>query len=163
MSGYWKLLVAALAVLALGSASCAGDATGSGLQPGERTIYMAAIEPKGSASVDDEPFPTQPLPEGGGYGLAMSDEEPGVWEVDTYRWLPGTVTVVEGDNVTLEVLGVNGASHSATIEGYGIDFEVNRGQLTTVDFVADKPGIYSIVCSSHQPAMTGTLVVLPSS
>lgn len=162
MGRYKPALVATFALLALGLAACTGEDGGSTFEPGKRTVYMAAIEPKGSASVDEEPFPTQPLPEGGGYGLEMSEEEEGVWEVETYRWLPGTVTVVEGDEVTLEILGVNGASHAATIEGYGIDFEVERGQLTTVDFVADQPGIFGIVCTTHQPAMTGSLVVLPT-
>lgn len=133
---------------------------GPGLESGERTIYMAAIEPKGSTSADKEPFPTKALPAGGGYGLVPPDAK-GSWTVETYRWLPGEVTVVEGDRVTLEVLGVNGASHQTTITGYGIDFTVKRGEITRMSFVADKPGIFQIVCMVHQPTMVGNLVVLP--
>ena len=69
---------------------------------------------------------------------------------------------MQGDKVTLEVLGINGASHPTTIEGYDISFEVKRGQLNRVTFTADKPGVFRIICSAHQPAMTGQLVVLPS-
>jgi len=132
------------------------------LAAGERTIYLAAIEPKGTTNVSKEPFPAQALPEGGGYGLDEPDAD-GNWVVETYRWLPGEITVAQGDRVTLEILGVNGDSHPSAIEGYDLTFEVKRGQLTTVAFVADKPGIFKIFCSVHQPSMTGQLVVLPSS
>ena len=144
------------------TASCGDDEEEAGaLSSGDRTVYMAAIEPKGSAKAPEEPFPSEALPEGGGYKLEEPGET-GEWVVETYRWLPGTVTVVEGDHVTLEILGINGKSHAATIEGYDKKFEVKRGELTTVEFDADKPGIFRIVCHTHQPAMTGTLVVLPA-
>lgn len=140
-------------------AACGGD--GDALAAGERRIQIAAVEPKGSTSVDKEPFPTEALPAGGGYALEEPDAE-GVWVVETYQWSPGTIAAIEGDHVVLEILGVNGSSHTATIEGYDIDFEVTRGQLTTVEFDADRPGIFTIVCTTHQPAMNGTLVVLPA-
>jgi len=142
------------------SACTAGSA--AKIQPGERTIYMAAIEPKGSTTVEKEPFPDKALPAGGGYGLVEPDDK-GSWTVETYRWLPSEITVVQGDKVTLEILGINGASHPARIEGYDLSFEVKRGQLSTVTFTADKAGIFRVVCDVHSPAMTGSLVVLPSS
>ena len=151
-----------LAVLALGAAvlaGCSGTASAQ-LQAGERTVYLTAIEPKGSTTVDKEPFPEASLPPGGGYGLKAPDDA-GTWTVETYVWLPSEITVVEGDNVTLQVLAVNGAIHPTRIEGYDVTFEAKRGQLTTVTFTADKPGIFKIVCSAHQPTMTGTLIVLP--
>lgn len=151
---------AGIAILGLVLAACAG-ATEARLEPGERTIYLAAIEPKGSTTVDKEPFPA-PLPPGGAYILTEPDDT-GSWTVETYRWLPSEITVVQGDKVTFEVLGVNGASHPTRIEGYDVTFDVKRGQLTTVTFTADKPGVFRIVCDLHRPAMTGTLMVLPSS
>ena len=157
--GRTVLAIGALGLLLVASACAQGS--GSGLEAGERTVYMSAIEPKGTAAAADEPFPTAALPAGGGYVLEEPDAE-GNWVVETYQWLPGEVTVVEGDQVTLEILGVNGASHPATIEGYGLDFEVKRGQVTTVEFAADKPGIFKIACKAHQPSMTGTLIVLPA-
>ncbi len=153
--------IAAVAAAAILVSGCATGGSNR-LAAGERTVYMAAIEPKGSTTVDKEPFPAKALPPGGGYGLDGPDDK-GAWTVETYRWLPGEVTVVEGDKVTLEILGVNGEAHPTTIEGYDISFEVKRGQLTTVTFTADKPGIFRILCQTHQPAMTGALVVLPSS
>ena len=153
-------LLAVLVPVVLAVSACTTG--GARLAAGERTIYMAAIEPKGSATVDKEPFPAEALPAGGGYALEGPDEE-GAWTVETYRWLPGGITVVQGDKVTLEILGVNGAMHASKVEGYDIAFDVKRGQVTTVTFTADKAGVFRIICSTHQPAMTGTLVVLPSS
>ena len=95
-----------LAVLVL-LAACGQAASGAVGPPQERTIYMAAIEPKGGTTVDTEPFPTQALPPGGGYGLKPPDET-GRWVVETYRFVPGTVVVNEGDTVTLEMIGING-------------------------------------------------------
>jgi hypothetical protein len=155
-----RLAVGLVVVGAIVSACASTEAPK--LTAGERTIYLAAIEPKGSTTVDKEPFPADPLPPGGGYALKDPDDT-GTWTVETYRWLPGEITVVEGDKVTLEILGVNGDSHPTVLEGYDLAFDVKRGQLTNVTFVADKPGIFRFVCSVHTPSMTGTLVVLPAS
>ena len=126
----------------------------------KRTIYMAAIEPKGSTTVAKEPFPTAKLPPGAGYGLKAPDKD-GKWGVKTYRWLPSTIVVNQGDEVTLEILGVNSKEHHAVIEDYNINFTVRRGQVIRVNFRADKAGIFNIVCNVHRPVMTAQLVVLP--
>lgn len=149
-----------LALLATLTSACASTNAGK-LVAGERTIYLAAIEPKGSTTVEKEPFPAEALPPGGGYVLKDPDDT-GTWTVETYRWLPGEITVVQGDEVTLEILGINGTSHPTVLEGYDLSFDVQRGKLTTVTFTADKPGIFRFVCSAHAPSMTGTLVVLPA-
>lgn len=151
-----------IGLLVLGSLAGACTAQGAvNLAAGNRTIYIAAIEPKGSANVEKESFPSEALPAGGGYALDAPDDT-GTWTVETYRWLPSEITVVEGDQVTLEVLGVNGAAHPTTLEGYDLSFDVKRGQITRVEFTADKAGIFRFVCSAHAPAMTGSLVVLPA-
>ena len=129
--------------------------------PRHRTIYVAAIEPKGGTHVDNEPFPEKPLPSGGGYHLKEPDAK-GRWEVSTYRWDPGTIVVNQGDRVTLEIVGINGDEHPFTIEGYWISDVVRRGRITRVDFTADKSGIFKIICRKHAPAMQADLVVLES-
>ena len=129
-------------------------------QPTNRIIYMNAIEPKGSTTTDKEPFPTDPLPLGGGYALKDPDEE-GKWIVETYIWEPSVIVVYEGDDITLKILGINGAQHTAKIEEYVSTFTVKRGQITTLNFVADKAGTFKIECTTHQPSMTGYLLVLP--
>ena len=151
-------VVPLLAVLAL-LAACGQAAAGAVAPPHERTIYMAAIEPKGGTTVDKEPFPAQSLPPGGGYGLKAPDDA-GRWQVETYRFDPGTVVVNEGDTVTLEIIGINGREHPITVEGYGLSTVLKRGEVQRLNFVADKPGIFKIECSVHKPSMEATLVVL---
>lgn len=127
----------------------------------KRTIYMAAIEPRGGTSVTSEPFPSAPLSAGSGYVLKQPDAT-GRWEVSAYYWHPGFIVVGEGDDVTLEILGINGAEHPSFIEGINAPaFTVRRGQVTTVDFRARRAGSYRIICTIHQPTMVSYLVVLP--
>lgn len=127
----------------------------------KRHIYMAAVEPRGGTSVTSEPYPTTALPAGPGYVLRPPDAT-GRWEVSAYYWQPSFVVVSEGDDVTLEILGINGAEHPATVEGVNVPgFTVRRGQVTTVNFRAGRPGSYRIVCTTHLPTMVGQLVVLP--
>ena len=158
-----KSVIAIGVLLAAGIAySAAGLAQGKAAQPPRhRTIYVAAIEPKGGAHVDQERFPEESLPSGGGYGLKKPDDK-GRWEVSTYRWDPGTIVVNQGDKVTLEIVGINGDEHPFTIEGYWISDVVRRGRVTRVSFTADKAGIFKIICRKHAPAMQADLVVLES-
>ena len=134
-----------------------GPAEAAGMK---RIITVVAVEPKGGATVDKEPFPTAALPEGEGYELKPADDK-GRWEISTYRWDPNQVIVNQGDEVTLEILGVNGAEHPSVIDGYDISFTVKRGQLTTVTFTADKAGVFVFRCGAHPPSMIGELIVLP--
>lgn len=154
------LMIAGAALLAF-AAGCGDDGGASAsVEPTTRTFYMEAVEPKGSTSVENEPFPTETLPEGGGYALKEPDED-GKWVVETYTWAPDQIVVNEGDTVNLEIIGINGALHESFIEEYVDEFVVERGKLTSVSFVADKAGVFKIVCTIHPPAMTGELVVLP--
>jgi plastocyanin len=137
----------------------AGSAEAAGMK---RTITMVAIKPKGGTTVDKEPFPSAQLPEGKGYALTSPDAN-GRWEVSTYRWQPNQIVVSQGDDVTLEILGTNGAEHPTVIEGYDVSLTVKRGELTTVTFTADKAGVFPFRCGTHQPAMVGELIVLPGS
>lgn len=52
-------------------------------------------------------------------------DQPGNADPCTYRWEPSQIIVNQGDEVTLEILGVNGDEHPGVIEGYGVDFVVN--------------------------------------
>ena len=132
---------------------------GDAHKPRERTIYVAALEPKGGAMVAQEPFPSASLPQGGGYLLRKPDDK-GRWEVSTYRWDPGTIVVNQGDIVTLEIIGINGDDHPFTIEGYWLSGVVRRGQITRLKFTASKAGIFKIICRKHAPSMQADLVVL---
>ena len=154
------LMVAGAVLLAI-AAGCGGDdGASASIEPTTRTFFMEAVEPKGSTSAEKEPFPTEALPEGGGYKLEEPDEE-GNWVVETYTWAPDQIVVYEGDTVNLEIVGINGARHDSLIEKYVDEFVVERGKLTSLSFVADKAGVFKIVCTIHPPAMTGELLVLP--
>ncbi len=156
-------VIAAGAAVAALLAACGDDGGSSdgasSVEPITRTVFMEAVEPKGSATVDKEPFPTDALPSGGGYALKEPDDK-GKWEVETYTWAPEQVVALEGDTVNLEIIGINGARHEGSIEGHVEGFVVERGKLTSLSFVAGPPGTYKIMCSTHQPSMTAELVVL---
>jgi plastocyanin len=139
----------------------AGVAAGpSAATAGKRFFTIAAVEPKGGVTAEKEPFPAQPLPAGGGYVLKHPDQT-GRWEVSTYVWQPSQIFVNEGDEVTLEFVGINGANHPTTISGYNKSFELKRGQVTRISFKADKAGVFPIECATHKPSMVSELVVLP--
>lgn len=138
-----------------GLATNAPDTARAGVK---RTIHMSAVEYKGSAAVDKEPFPQQQPPTGGGY--LLKPPEQGQWQTSSYRFEPGYIVVTQGDEVELNIWGVNGAHHHTEIEGFGKTFVVRRGQMTTISFKADRAGIFRIVCHDHQPSMTAQLVVL---
>jgi heme/copper-type cytochrome/quinol oxidase subunit 2 len=85
-------------------------------------------------------------------------------ELEAYRWDPGTIYVKKGEKVTLNILGINGASHSFFIEGMNIKGEVKKGKETTVSFSPQKEGTYRIICTDHPDAahngpMIGYIVV----
>ena len=127
----------------------------------KRFFTVLAVEPKGGATVEKEPFPTEPLPAGGGYVIAQPDEKNRRWEVSAYVWQPSQIIVNQGDEVTLEFVGINGAAHPTTITAFGQAFTVKRGQAHRVTFVAAKAGIFGITCSTHKPSMVGELIVMP--
>ncbi len=144
------VLAAAVSVLALGVQAAE-----------ERVIYMALIEPKGGVTVDKEAFPAGDLPQGGGY-VKKAPDASARWEVSAYQFSPATVVVKQGDRVTLEMIGINGAKHSVHVDKYRPDHTlVKRGEITRLQFTADTPGIFKIHCKEHEPTMEGSLVVLP--
>jgi plastocyanin len=125
-----------------------------------RTFYINTVEPEGSANIAEEPFPNSTPPAGGGYELNPPDEQ-GNWEIETYVFDPSQIVVYEGDQVTLNILGVNGRVHDISVNGYVEAFELHRGELRTVTFTADRAGTIDFICSIHQPTMHGQILVLP--
>lgn len=126
----------------------------------KRVLYMTAVEPKGTTHIDKEPFPKKPAPKGDGYILKKPNEN-GMWTSGAYRFDPGLLVAYEGEEVELHIWGVHGSIHHSTIEGFNIPFNVERGQNTIVNFKADKPGIFNIVCHDHMPIMQAQLLILP--
>lgn len=155
-----RTVPAGLVLLGIASAGAYSLLPQTAVAQATRTIYMAAVEPKGGTGVSSEAFPTAGLPPGGGYILKAPDST-GRWEVSTYQWQPGFIVAREGERVTLEIIGINGAEHVASLPPFVQSFTVRRGQLTRVTFTANRAGLFPVLCVTHQPSMTGYLVVLP--
>ena len=148
----WGIAVTGIALLGLSLRAQAAE---------ERVVYMALIEPKGGVTVDKEPYPTAELPKGGGY-VKKAPDPSGRWEVSVYQFSPATIVVKQGDRVTLEMIGINGAKHSVHVDKYRPDHVlVKRGEIARIQFTADTPGMFKIHCQEHEPSMEGLLVVLP--
>ena len=156
------LIVAAIAVgiTAIGVASVAPSASDAKAAVKTRMIYKSAVEWKGSVEVAKEPFPTVPLPAGGGYERFAPDAT-GKWSVETYRFDTAVVAACQGERVVLTIFGVNGKEHVTTVPDFGKNFTIRRGQMSTVVFRVPKTGIVPIICVTHRPSHTADLVVLP--
>lgn len=131
-----------------------------------RQIYMSAVEWKGSASVAKEAYPTAPLPGGGGYeSCAPGSQECDLkgdttkWAVETYRFDTALVAACAGERVTLNIFGVNAAEHQITVPDFNKSFVVKRGMLARTTFTVKKPGLYPIICMTHQPSHRADLLV----
>lgn len=71
----------------------------------------------------------------------------------------------QGENVTIIFYNTEAEeAHSFILDSpYNINADLKGNENTTINFVADKPGIYTYYCIYHLPTMTGKLVVLPQS
>ena len=135
------------------------------------TIFMTAVELKGATTTENlVPPSVNPKDLSKGYNYkppAQADKnDPKKWEVSSYRFDPGFVTVLQGDTVKLAVFIVNGDEHDVRIaDSDGRDVAAvakwNRGRECNVSFVAKKIGSYQLICSAHAPTMTATILVLP--
>jgi nitrosocyanin len=81
----------------------------------------------------------------------------------TKVWVPGPVVVKKGD--TVKIKAINNVKsdppvHGLAIEAYGVQALVNVGKPETIEFKADKAGIFPIICHLHPPHVGTELVVL---
>lgn len=82
----------------------------------------------------------------------------------TKIWLPGTLVVKKGSKVTLKLINnvpADPNQHGFSIPAYNIAEVVTRGEPKTVEFVADKEGVFPVNCQLHPAHVGGELVVLP--
>lgn len=83
-------------------------------------------------------------------------------EAKQFEFVPSTITVNAGDTVRLNVTSTD-VDHGIAISEFGVSETLSPGETTTVEFVADTAGTYSMVCSvfcgSGHGSMTGTLIV----
>ena len=57
------------------------------------------------------------------------------------KYEPSQIIVNEGDEVTLEFVGIHGAAHPTSIAAFGQTFTVKRGHAHRITFTADEAGI----------------------
>ncbi len=77
-------------------------------------------------------------------------------------WIPSTLVVKKGDTVRIEAVSkLTGPAgvHGLQIEAFKVK-EVVDEKGKTVEFIADKPGIFPIGCHLHPAHIGGQLVVL---
>lgn len=151
-----------------------------------RTIYVQATELDARRSVEQDPFPQEtvaqypdyfgdgedPFERSGmpGYYLFMLSEDE--WRIGSYIFVPQEVIAYQGEQITLEIFGVRGGTHGTILEdpdgnlvegpdGEKVAFSVHRGELKKVEFHAQQPGIYRLVCQNHLPTMVMNIHVMP--
>ncbi len=156
------LVLVALAAMVL--AACGG----SGAEPSEVTFDVELIEIKGAT--DGIPAPAvDPETLSAGYGFTPPGEydadNPDKWQVATYMFSPGAMSVVQGDEVTLRFFGVNGNHHGITLvapDGSVVvdHFDMTRGQEGLLTFTAEQLGHYKLLCADHAPTMTANILAL---
>jgi len=81
----------------------------------------------------------------------------------TRIWLPATFIVRKGDKVQIQLINDMPSepdNHGFAIPHFGIAETVYRGKPKTVEFTADKAGIFPIQCHLHPTHVGGQLVVL---
>ncbi len=108
----------------------------------------------------EQPPANSTIPTGGGIKITEPNKA-GAWDFRSFAFAPNQIVVNQGDKVTLHFIGVQGAHHVITVDGVG-NFELMRGQINTVSFIANNPGIINYVCHVHLPNMVGQILVLPA-
>lgn len=159
-------LLAALAVLVMvfGLAAC-GEG-GLDVAASDVIFDVEAIEIKGATDGIEAPT-VDPATLSAGYRYAPPGEydadNPAKWQVSTYMFSPGAMSVVKGDDVTLRLFGVNGDEHLLWVEAPDgskvvANTTLNRGRELSVTFTADQTGHYKLICATHGPTMTADIL-----
>lgn len=80
----------------------------------------------------------------------------------TKFWMPSVIVVKKGDRVKLEAqtkLEGQSSIHGLWLPDFNIKEQIDN-KSKSVEFVADKAGIFSISCHMHPPHVGSQLVVL---
>jgi plastocyanin len=159
----WKSIIVLVAFAALAAAACSNA---SAADPSDVTFDVELVEIKGAT--DGIPPPdVDPTSLSSGYGYKAPGEydaeNPAKFQVATYMFAPGAMSVVTGDDVTLRMFGVNGDEHQIFVQAPDgstvVDpFTINRGREVTVAFEADQAGHYKLICTTHGPTMTADIL-----
>lgn len=74
-----------------------------------------------------------------------------------HRWEPGTIVVHQGDRVILEIVNPRKHVHSFILPDFGVNTGPlePRGGSATVEFVADKTGVFQYLCGTPNDLALG--------
>jgi nitrosocyanin len=78
-------------------------------------------------------------------------------------WVPGTYVVKKGDRLRFKLFNRVKADpnvHGFAIDEFGVKVDVYRDKPETVEFVADKAGVFRVWCHLHPAHLPGQLIVL---
>jgi len=76
-------------------------------------------------------------------------------------WEPPSLIVKKGDTVKIKLINKSEQEHGYRIAGFKVEKVVQGGQADTVEFTADKEGIFTVDCQLHPAHVQGQLLVLP--
>ena len=80
-------------------------------------------------------------------------------ESGLYAYDPSEITFVKGETVAIE-LTAQSEFHTFTVDGLGIDVEVDSESTESLTFTFDKPGTYELICIPHESlGLIGTITV----
>ena len=77
-------------------------------------------------------------------------------------FVPSVLAVSKGDRVSVTVINnIPGEppNHGFAIPAFEVETVVNRGEKKTLEFTADKAGIFDIQCQLHPAHLHGQLIV----
>jgi plastocyanin len=80
----------------------------------------------------------------------------------TKMFVPAVLVVHKGDKVKIKILNnvkSEPPNHGFAISDFKVEAVVNRGEEKTVEFTADKTGVFDIKCHLHPAHVHGQLVV----
>jgi nitrosocyanin len=78
-------------------------------------------------------------------------------------WVPTPIVVKKGDTVKIKAINNvkdDPAEHGLAIPAFGIKLVVTRGKPETVEFKADKAGVFKLECHLHPAHVPAQFVVL---
>jgi len=81
----------------------------------------------------------------------------------TKMFSPSTLVVHKGDTVKIKIINnikSEPPNHGFAIPDFKVEEVVNRGETKTVEFTADKAGVFDIKCQLHPAHVHGQLIVL---
>lgn len=79
---------------------------------------------------------------------------------DTKIWLPGSLTVYQGDEVELTLINKLDVPHGFKIDVFGIESVIAAKSKSTVTFTAKTVGVHPYTCQLHPQHIGGHIQVI---